>query len=67
MEISVNRKSLEIPEHCSVQQLLFSLFPENQKGIAIAVNDDVVPRSNWESMFLMPDDRITLIKATQGG
>jgi len=67
MEISVNQKPLEIPEYCSVQQLLSSLFLENQKGIAIAINDNVVPRSNWAAQLLKSDDTVTLIKATQGG
>jgi len=67
MEISINHKSSEIPEHYSVQQLLFSIFPENQKGIAVAINQHVVPKSNWATQFLMPQDSVTLIKATQGG
>ena len=67
MEISVNQKSLEIPEHCSVQQLLSSLFSENQKGLAVAINENVVPRSDWAAQLLNSGDMVTLIKATQGG
>lgn len=67
MEISVNQKSLEIPEHFSVQQLLSSLFTENQKGLAVAINENVVPRSNWAAQLLKSGDMVTLIKATQGG
>ena len=67
MEISVNQKSLEIPDHCSVQQLLSLLFSENQKGIAVAINENVVPRSNWAAQLLNSGDMVTLIKATQGG
>ena len=67
MEISINQQPSEIPEHYSVQQLLLSLFPESQKGIAVAINQKVVPRSVWATQFLMPCDRVILIKATQGG
>lgn len=67
MEISINQKSREIPEHYSVQQLLLSIFPENQKGIAVAINQHIVPKSAWSTQLLMPQDRVTLIKATQGG
>ena len=67
MEIRINQKSLEIPEHCSVEQLLSSLFSEDQNGIAVAINEHVVPRSDWAAQLLKSDDAVTLIKATQGG
>ena len=67
MEISINQKSSEVPEHCSVQQFLSTLFPQTAKGIAIAINQTVVPKSDWETHILKPKDHITLIKATQGG
>jgi len=37
------------------------------KGLAVAVNDAVVPRANWESFLLNENDTITIIRATQGG
>ncbi|WP_138479046.1 sulfur carrier protein ThiS [Dyadobacter bucti] len=67
MEITVNDQSTEIPEHHSVQQLLATLFPDSSKGIAVAVNQYVLPRSEWPAYILRPQDRIMLIKATQGG
>ena len=67
MEITVNDQSKEIPEPYSVQELLHSLFPEISKGIAVAINQSVVPKSQWDKHLLLPNDRITLIKATQGG
>ncbi|WP_031530332.1 sulfur carrier protein ThiS [Dyadobacter crusticola] len=67
MEIIINDQSREIPEHYSVQQLLSGLFPDSLKGIAVAINQSVLARSEWERRQLQPHDRITLIKATQGG
>ncbi|MCE7060326.1 sulfur carrier protein ThiS [Dyadobacter sp. CY343] len=67
MEITVNDQSREIPEAYSVQQLLSGLFPDTSKGIAVAINQSVLARSEWERHLLQPNDRITLIKATQGG
>jgi sulfur carrier protein len=67
MEITVNDQSKEIPEQYSVHQLLSGLFPDNLKGVAVAINQSVVTRSEWERRTLQPNDRITLIKATQGG
>lgn len=36
-------------------------------GIAIAVNDKVIPKAEWEKSTLKENDKITIIKATQGG
>lgn len=38
-----------------------------QKGIAVAINDEVVPRSQWPTHLVVDGDRIELIRATQGG
>jgi len=37
------------------------------KGIAIAVNDKVIPKSEWEEFCLQKEDRILAIGAVQGG
>lgn len=39
----------------------------NGKGTAIAVNDSVVPKTKWDKQKLRKDDRIEIIRATQGG
>ena len=67
MEITVNDQSREIPDRYSVQQLLSGLFPDTLKGIAVAINQSVLAKSEWERYLLQPHDRITLIRATQGG
>lgn len=36
-------------------------------GIAIAVNDRVVPRSAWATTILAPDDRVEVLHAIAGG
>jgi sulfur carrier protein len=43
------------------------LFPENQQGMAIAVNQAIVPKAEWQQYRLQPHDKVLLIKATQGG
>ena len=67
MEISINQQRTEIPERSSVEQLLLSLFKDPTKGIAIAINQAIVPKTEWPVRILHPEDKITLIKATQGG
>jgi len=67
MEIIINGQSREFSEPLSVQQLLSDLFPEQAKGIAVAVNQSVIPKSAWSVHSLQPHDRVMLITATQGG
>ena len=36
-------------------------------GIAVAVNNSVIPKRKWESFQLHANDAIVVIQATQGG
>ncbi|MFZ6013507.1 MAG: sulfur carrier protein ThiS [Bacteroidota bacterium] len=67
MEISFNNQLQQIEEGSSVQQLLDRLIGTDQKGIAIAVNQNIVPRTTWGSHTLRAQDKVLVIKATQGG
>jgi len=37
------------------------------KGIAVALNGEVVPRSAWDVTDLRPGDRVEVLTAAQGG
>jgi sulfur carrier protein len=50
-----------------VQALLDMEIPEKQNGIALAINNTVIPKSDWNNHFLNPTDDILIISATQGG
>ena len=67
MEIIINGQSREFSEPLSFQQLLSALFPDHLKGIAVAVNQSVIPKTAWAAHPLQPHDRVMLITATQGG
>lgn len=66
MEITINGQSSKIAAPCTLEQLVSELFP-SAKGIAVAVNQSVVPKSDWPSRQLSPNDHLTFITATQGG
>ncbi len=38
-----------------------------QKGIAVAVNGTVVPRTAWPDTPLKPGDNVEIVRARQGG
>src|SRR5438876_1104538 len=37
------------------------------RGLAVARNGAVVPRSNWGDTRLAPDDRVEVVRSKQGG
>jgi len=49
---------------------LLSLIEEfnlPNEGIAIAINDEVIPKAMWGNIELNENDKILVITATQGG
>ncbi|HXI00034.1 MAG TPA: sulfur carrier protein ThiS [Sphingobacteriaceae bacterium] len=67
MEITVNQQAYQVTDVCSVQQMLTVVLNQLPKGLAVAINQTIVPKTNWESHILNPGDQIIIIKATQGG
>jgi sulfur carrier protein len=67
MEIQLNNQSKEIATCLSIQQLLDEVVGQKQKGIAVAINNTVVPRAVWDNHILQANDNILIIKAAQGG
>jgi sulfur carrier protein len=64
----VNGTETAFREGESLRDLLQRLgFDPEQRGVALAVNDAVVPRSAWATHLLAPDDRVDLLHAVQGG
>ncbi len=50
----------------NVQQLAVELsLPE--RGVALAINNRIVPRTSWEETPLNEGDNVTIIKAAFGG
>jgi sulfur carrier protein len=38
-----------------------------RRGVAVAVNEEVVPRSSWDGTSLEAEDRVEILSAVQGG
>ena len=51
----------------SLSELFAGLKIDAGSGIAAAVNDMVIPKTQWKTYILNDNDKIILIKATQGG
>lgn len=65
MKVTVNDAEVILDGQATVTDLLARLgFPD--KGIAVAVNWAVLPRSEWDSP-VPPDARVEVVTAVQGG
>lgn len=68
MELKINNKTKQYqvaPTH--LKQLMEWELKEQTSGIAVAVNNRVIPQSQWEEALLGDGDSILIITAAQGG
>lgn len=68
MEIHINNQlKIVSGQDITVQELLHQEIPGRQQGIAVAINNKVVARAQWETTHITNNDHIIIIRATQGG
>lgn len=66
MHIQLNGEPAELPENCSLSDLLATLDLQN-KRFAAEVNEELIPRSQHASHMLQADDRVEIVQAIGGG
>jgi sulfur carrier protein len=66
MKILVNREEATVADGATVAELVDERAGR-RGGVAVAVNEDVVPRAAWTDTALKPDDRVEILTAVQGG
>ncbi len=68
MKISVNGVVKEFNINASMVDIVIAeLSGKEPKGIAVALNDTIVPKSKWSETILKENDRIEIVHAVQGG
>jgi sulfur carrier protein len=79
MKIVINGDCQEVPGGSSAADVVHAVVPGSVKGsdvagmgrrvggLAVAVNEDVVPRSRWAQTALAEGDRVEILIAVQGG
>jgi sulfur carrier protein len=65
MRVIVNGVSRDI-DVVSVEELVEQVTAA-RRGVAVAVNGEVVPRSSWPASRLRDGDRVEVLTAAQGG
>lgn len=67
MEVQINQQLSTVSDNVPLFQVLEAQGLTHSKGIAVAVNNTVVPKNDWKDHILRPNDKIMIIRATQGG
>ncbi|MEG1562391.1 MAG: sulfur carrier protein ThiS [Bacteroides sp.] len=66
MKVQVNNKEVETTPPSTLARLARQLELPAQ-GIAIAVNNRLIPRTQWDGYCLHENDNLVIIKAACGG
>ncbi|MCG0290127.1 sulfur carrier protein ThiS [Streptomyces sp. PSAA01] len=66
MTVSVNGEPREVPDGTTLDRVVATLT-RAPSGVAAAVNETVVPRTQWPATPLGDGDRVEVLTAVQGG
>ncbi len=66
MKVYLNNKEIELENNSNLIFLL-EQYGIIKPGIAVAVNNSVIPKTQWDTYFLNDNDKITIIRAISGG
>jgi sulfur carrier protein len=68
VQLTVNGESREVQRGLTVELLVSSLAPGPEgRGVAVAVDGEVVPRGAWGRTPLSAGARVEIVTAVQGG
>jgi sulfur carrier protein len=66
--VELNGKRVELSHGASVADAVAAAGANSgRRGVAVAVNGEVVPRSGWEDTDLRDGQRVEVVEAIQGG
>ncbi len=67
IEVVINGETHSVAA-ATLPEVLCSLqYDPEQRGIAVALNAEVIPRSEWDSTMISVGDRLEIVGARQGG
>ena len=68
MNIRVNGEKKTVSPNLNVHDLLIALeMDPTQAGIAVAVDREVIPKTEWQATELRENSEVEIIRAVQGG
>ena len=67
MNVTVNGRARALPDGATVAAALALLGGQPDRGVAVAVDAEVVPRGEWDARRLAEGARVEIVTAIQGG
>lgn len=66
--VTLNGEAVELPDGATVADAVaVARAPADGRGVAVAVDGEVVPRGRWDEHLLTGGARIEILQAVQGG
>jgi len=66
MEILLNGETQQVENNCNIRDLIEKMGL-TQKRLAVEVNLEIIPRSQFDHHHLSPGDRVEIVQAIGGG
>ena len=68
MRIELNGETAELPDGASITEAVAAAGADGERrGIAVAVDGEVVPRGEWNATNLRDGQAVEVVSAIQGG
>ena len=67
MRVVVNGSHRELQDTVTVEGLLSEMGIDQPRGVAVAVDGEVVSRGDWDQTTIRDGQRIEILRAVQGG
>ncbi|WP_199609949.1 sulfur carrier protein ThiS [Flocculibacter collagenilyticus] len=81
MQIWINHTLIDVPSNCTLEQAMPTVFKHQQsqtknamkteqawrEGVAVAVNNTVIPKVKWAKHLLEPHAKVHVFHAIAGG
>ncbi len=69
ISVTVNGEDRTVPDGYPLTEVLrdLEIDPDESSGVAVAINESVIRRQDWEGVTLSEEDTVEVIQAQQGG
>jgi sulfur carrier protein len=67
VRIELNGEPVDLAAGASVAAAVDALRADSARGVAVAVDGEVVPRSEWDATALREGQQVEVLHAVQGG
>jgi thiamine biosynthesis protein ThiS len=67
MKVKVNNRDKILPEQTNITRLLEIVSCKDTASVAVAVNEQIIPKAQWQDRIIKEGDSIIIISAVCGG